>query len=254
VTSAISAGAFDPPLRAVLFDFAGTLFSDRALRDVHLQQLRYVAELVGVSRSDAELRAAYRQGMGIAYRAVASRPSYQHRELFGTAFTAMAEMLGGKLDADQEREAVDRQYRATIDGAVLRPDCAGTLRALRQLGLHIQVVSNIDDEQLHGLAERFGLGGLVDALTSSEEAGSCKPDPQIYAYALSKAGCAAAEALFVGDSPAHDIEGPARAGMRTAWLIADAKPRSVDGAGAPRPDLVIDMLGQLIPVLSRSRR
>ncbi|MCU1379274.1 MAG: hypothetical protein JWN29_2257, partial [Acidimicrobiales bacterium] len=27
-------------MKAVFFDFAGTLFSDRALRDVHLRQLR----------------------------------------------------------------------------------------------------------------------------------------------------------------------------------------------------------------------
>jgi HAD superfamily hydrolase (TIGR01509 family) len=233
----------------VLFDFAGTLFSDRALRDVHLRQLQYVADVVGAQRSDAELRAAYRQGMGVAYRAVASRPSYQHRELFGTAFTAMAEVLGGHLNPDQEREAVDRQYQATIDAATLRPDCAETLRALRGLGLHLQVVSNIDDEQLHGLADRFGLGSLVDALTSSEEAGFCKPDPRIYAYALEKAGCSAGRALFVGDSLEHDIAGPARAGMRTAWLTADGKPGGLDAAGAP-PDLVIKTLSELVPALN----
>ena len=86
-------------LQAVFFDFAGTLFSDRDLRDVHLAQLRFVA---GGDRcrsaSDAELRAAYRAGMGVAYRAIASAPSYLHSDLFRTAFVAMAEQLGGSLD------------------------------------------------------------------------------------------------------------------------------------------------------------
>jgi hypothetical protein len=78
---------------AVFFDFAGTLFSDRDLRDVHLAQLRFVGEAIGVQRSDAELRAAYRAGMGVAYRAIATAPAYLHSDLFRTAFVAMAEQL-----------------------------------------------------------------------------------------------------------------------------------------------------------------
>ena len=56
------------PPRAVFFDFAGTLFSARSLRDVHLEQLRLVGDAVGVTASDDELRAAYRRGLSDAYR------------------------------------------------------------------------------------------------------------------------------------------------------------------------------------------
>ena len=42
-------------------------------------------------------------------------------------------------------EAVDRQYRATIEEAVLRPDCLETLGTLQRSSLHVQIVSNIDD-------------------------------------------------------------------------------------------------------------
>jgi putative hydrolase of the HAD superfamily len=230
------------PTAAVFFDFAGTLFSDRALRDAHLAQLRFVAEAVGVTVADDELRSAYRQGMGVAYRSVASRPSYQHRELFGAAFAAMATVLGGSLDDAHVGTAVDRQYLATIEHAVLRPDCLEALMALRQSGLHVQIVSNIDDEQLHGLVERLGLRPVLDAWTSSEEAGSCKPDPGIYRWALTKAGCRPADVLFVGDSLGHDVEGPAAMGMRTAWMVdagADSDPGDV------RPDFVVHHLAEV---------
>ena len=40
------------PPRAVFFDFAGTLFSARSLRDVHLEHLRLVGDAVGVTASD----------------------------------------------------------------------------------------------------------------------------------------------------------------------------------------------------------
>jgi 2-haloalkanoic acid dehalogenase type II len=238
-----------PDFAAVFFDFAGTLFSDRDLRGVHLAQLRFVGDAIGVQRSDSELRAAYRTGMGVAYRAIASAPSYLHSDLFQTAFVAMAEELGGSLDAAAADEAVQRQYAATVAGARLRPDCLETLGRLRQSGLHLHIVSNIDDELMHPLAQRLGIDGLFDVMTSSQEAGSCKPDPRIYRHALRKAGVAAAQVLFVGDSTVHDVEGPAAVGMRTAWLVADGK----GGAPDPAPDFVIETLGEVADITARTR-
>ena len=52
---------------AVFFDLAGTLFSDRALRDAHLDQLRFVAATIGVDATGQRLRAAYRRGMAESY-------------------------------------------------------------------------------------------------------------------------------------------------------------------------------------------
>jgi len=229
-------------VRAVLFDFAGTLFSARELRDVHLAQLRAVADAVGVDPTDDELRAAYRQGMGVGYRAVASRPSYLHRELFARSFAATADVLGGTLDDAACDALVDRQYAATLDATHLRPDCLDTLHALRARDLRIQIVSNIDDEQLDGLVDRLGLDAVLDTWTSSESAGSCKPDPHIYQVALDAAGCDASEALFVGDSVEHDVV------MRTALLVADVRsgPGALETGGA---DFVIERLGQVVDVV-----
>jgi len=236
-----------PHYKGVFFDFAGTLFSDRDLRGVHLAQLQFVADAIGVQRSDSELRAAYRAGMGVAYRAVASAPAYLHADLFRTAFIAMAAQLGGELSRAAADEALQRQYAATVEGARLRPDCLDTLSRLRAEELHVQIVSNIDDELLHPLAERLGLGAVVDAFTSSEEAGSCKPDPAIYRYALGKAGLAPGQVLFVGDSTVHDVQGPAAAGMSTAWLVADAK-RELD----PHPDYIIESLGEVLEITAKA--
>lgn len=239
--------------KAVFFDFAGTLFSDRALRDVHLDQLKFVAEAAGVADArkltDAELRAAYRRGMGVAFRTVASFPCYLHRDLFAEAFVQTAKALGGELDPEAAHEAVDRQHLATAVNAVLRPDCLVTLAALRAAGLHVGIVSNIDEALLSQMVARFELSTKLDAWTSSEQAGSCKPDPGIYRYALAKAGCDPSEVLFVGDSVSHDIEGPAAVGMRTAWLVADAKP----GRGEAQPDFVIEALSEVSDIVSGER-
>ncbi len=234
---------------AVCFDFAGTLFDDRDLRSVHLQQLRFVASQAGAPEAtDQELRAAYRQGMGRSFRAIGERTTYLHRELFAGAFAGMATVLGGSIDEATAQEAVDRQYRATIDHAALRPDAVATLQALRDLGCHVQIVSNIDEEQLAPMVERFGLAALVDAAISSEAAGCCKPDPRIFELALANAGTAAARTLFVGDSPGHDVAGPAAVGMRTAWLDAHGK----GDPGPVPPDHTIHSLSQVPTLLQQS--
>lgn len=51
-------------------------------------------------------------------------------------------------------------------------------------------------------------------------AGCMKPDPRIYELVLEAAGVPAARILFVGDTPAADLEGPIRAGMRAAHIDA----------------------------------
>ncbi len=236
-----------PPIRAVLFDFAGTLWSDRALRDVHLAQLRFVADAAKVEADDAALRAAYRQGMGQAARRRVARRCYRHRALFASAFRAMAEALGSSIDAATANQAVDRQYRVTTERAELRADARATLAALRARGIHTQVVSNIDDEQLVPMVHRLGLDALLDAWTSSEDARSCKPDARIFRHALAKARCGAAEALFVGDTLIHDIAGAAALAMTTAWLSVDARPGA---AREVRPDHEIAALAELLAIVA----
>jgi 2-haloalkanoic acid dehalogenase type II len=232
--------------KAVFFDLAGTLFDDRALRDVHLAQLQRVADLCGEGGiEDADLRAAYRAGLGASYASVAMRPGYLHRDLFSGAYAAMATTLGGSLTPSQAEDLVDRQYRATVQHARPRPDCRTTLEALRTRGLQLQVVSNIDTDQLDDLVASFGLTDLLHRWISSEEAGSCKPHRAIFDHALAVAGCEPRAVWFVGDTPGHDVDGPAAVGMRTAWLRtrpADTPP--------PLADAVVDSLSEIPAVVA----
>jgi FMN phosphatase YigB (HAD superfamily) len=66
---------------------------------------------------------------------------------------------------------------------------------------------------------------------------------------MRKAGCDPSAVLFVGDSVSHDIEGPAAIGMRTAWLVADAKP----GRGEAHPDFVIETLSEVLGIVNGAR-
>ena len=96
-------------------------------------------------------------------------------------------------------------------------DAAPALRSLRRKGLRVVCVSNWDCS-LSAVLSRCGLGEALDGVITSAQAGARKPDPAIFAPALALAGCSAAEAVHVGDSPEEDVEGARAAGIRPLLL------------------------------------
>jgi putative hydrolase of the HAD superfamily len=59
---------------------------------------------------------------------------------------------------------------------------------------------------------------LISATVSSSEHGFMKPHPSIFSAALQLVGVRPAEAVMVGDSLKHDVEGAIRAGLRGVLL------------------------------------
>jgi HAD superfamily hydrolase (TIGR01662 family) len=123
-------------------------------------------------------------------------------------------------------------------------DVPDVLRALHASGLKIGLISNshrcMDSFQTH-----FALEGLFSVMLSSLEHGYLKPHPSIFEAALRAVEAQPAEAVMVGDSLAHDIEGARRLGMR-GILVA----RSGGPITACPPDVpVIQSLRELPPLL-----
>jgi 2-haloalkanoic acid dehalogenase type II len=229
--------------RAVFFDLGGTLFSYASINAHFDRLLTELARGRGVENPVDELRHAYRIAMGATMSGWAGRSYYLHRDLFTEAHVQFLRSLGVDASAD------DPDLRFS-EGRVLgepeiapRPDAAATLAALRARGLHVSIVSNIDDDQLAAVWSRLGLGAHVDAITTSEEARSCKPDARIFELALAKAGDPpAASVVFVGDSPWHDVAGANALGMTSVLLGAPP-------AGAPTPHHQIEELTELLAIV-----
>ena len=238
------------PPRAALFDFGGTLFSYRSVQGTAFHPL--LREALGRLRLAPEPGAvgrAWRRASGDAFRAFHERPYYLHKELFQDTFRRFAALLGGEASADDLEWFHAAQRDLVVQGFELRPGCVEMLGALRSAGLHAAIVSNIDDDYLVPMLERAALGPHLDAWTSSEAARSCKPHAAIFERALELAGAKPGEAVFVGDSPEHDIAGARRLGLATI-LIRDGELEN-PGAGAGEagaPDHVVEHLGE-IPAL-----
>lgn len=93
----------------------------------------------------------------------------------------------------------------------------GTLEAmdrLRDAGLRLAIVTNLDEHVLSTVLERTGLGGMVDVAVSSERARAYKPHPRPFQLALDALEVEPADAIHVGDSPGEDRAGAQACGMR----------------------------------------
>jgi HAD superfamily hydrolase (TIGR01509 family) len=212
------------PARAVLFDFGGTLFSYREVQGRAFYPLLLESlERLGVRAEAREAGRAWRRASAETWRSFNARAYYLHKELFQDNFRRFALELGAQASADDLEWFHAAQRRMVHDGFALRPGCLETLDRLRGAGLHTAIVSNIDDDYLLPMLERAGgLRERLDAWTSSEAARSCKPDAAIFQQALARAGARPEEAVFVGDSPVHDIAGARRLGLLTI-LIRDGE-------------------------------
>lgn len=128
-----------------------------------------------------------------------------HRTVFHAVLTGegFEERLAGGL------------YETLLDPWRAYDDAAPTMRALRDAGIRVVVLSNIGIDARPMLA-RTGLLPLADAVLLSCEVGVVKPDPAIFRIAVLRVGSVPQRALMVGDSPAD--AGALTAGIRTLLL------------------------------------
>lgn len=119
--------------------------------------------------------------------------------------------------------AVDACARAMYDEWAachhffLYEDVPDVLDMLVRAGLRIGLVSN-SHRCLSTFQTHFNLDGLIDATLSSSEHGLMKPHPSIFESVLRRLDVEPADALMVGDSVAHDVEGGLRAGLSAVLL------------------------------------
>lgn len=101
------------------------------------------------------------------------------------------------------------------------------LRELYGIGCRLGLISN-SHRCLSLFQSHFELEGLIAAAVSSHEHGYMKPHPSIFEAALKLLEAEPQEAVMVGDSFAHDIQGARRLGMKGVLV-------SRSGRSAPAP-------------------
>ncbi|HET6643845.1 MAG TPA: HAD family hydrolase [Gaiellaceae bacterium] len=219
-------------LRAVLFDWGGTLMDDEW------------DDAVALEGHTAGLAALEREGLPDA-EAFTQFLVEHESELFGygredevdvvRVMAASFQRQGVDLTDDDVRLFLQTTHAVWSSHWMLGASTHALLETLRARGLKLALVSNTASPEwlLRPVLERQGLSERVDAIVLSSEVGKRKPHPAIFHRALSELAVAPDETLFVGDRLDADIYGASRVGMRTVqalWFRAD------DGASPVEPD------------------
>lgn len=218
-------------IRAVLLDLYDTLVWSRwpSLRDL-------IERRTGLD--EGELVRAF----------VRTRPARSvgaHSSIQGD-MTAVLHEAGVADDPTLVAELVELERGFLVDGVHLYEDSVPVMRALRERGTRVAVVSNCS-HSTRPIVDRLGLEDEADAVVLSFEVGVAKPDAGIYLTALERLRVAPDEAVFVDDQAAY-CDGAATVGM-SAYLIQREGAMPDDGRSEPGGRHVINDLRALLDLV-----
>jgi len=238
-------------MRAILFDFGGTLDFPRHWLDRFVTH--YQASGIAIERT--ELDSAFGAATQKAYACNAMLRDYSLLQLVGFLVELQFENLGMRDAVAPRRlraeacsgcgiEELKIRIRdsfiaeSAIGFAISRPLLRSFARRLK-----IGVVSNFYGNLDRVIADA-DLARSITVIADSGRLGFYKPDPRIFAAALAQLGMHPRDAVMVGDSIRKDCA-PARAmGMATVWL----RHRELSGreaAPSAPADFTIDSLEEL---------
>lgn len=232
-------------LRALTFDFWGTLYQNASAQAERLAILGQALAQAGQMRSIEQLEAAYQQGWDYFEHVWRQ----EHRPVVvGEWLEVMLRSLEATLPPDV-RQSLYRPIEEALLQAPPLPvpgvtEVLPRLAARFRLGL-ISDVGLTPGRVLREILRRDGLLGHFRVLTFSDESGVTKPAPEAFLRTLAGLGVTPAEAAHIGDLPETDIAGARGVGMK-AILFLGVSHRE-DGRGLA--DAVFVGYGELEGVL-----
>jgi putative hydrolase of the HAD superfamily len=204
------------PIKAVLFDFFGTLAPNFML-SAHKEVLRQMASAAGApAESFVEHWLAT-----FDERATGVFPSAREN------IRAVCEALN-VVPKDHQYDAAMR-LRLDFEKLHIAPrsSALSTLRSIKSMGLKTCVVSDCSPE-LPQLWNETPFAPFFDATVFSCDVGIRKPNPKIYLEACRRLSVEPVECFFVGDGGSRELSGATALGMRAVLLAAPEEQNNSD--------------------------
>jgi len=197
--------------RAVLFDVDFTLIYPGPTFRGEGYQAFCARHGMGVDPS------MFEEGVARAAPLLESPDDVYDPEIFIAYTSRIIEVMGGAGErVDECSREIYREW-AACQHFELYDDVPEVLRQLSDSGLRIGLISNTH-RCLASFQSHFELNGLISATVSSSDHGLMKPHPSIFSAALQLLDVTAPEAVMVGDSFTHDVEGALGVGMGAVLL------------------------------------
>jgi putative hydrolase of the HAD superfamily len=206
-------------IRGVGFDLDGTLYANYKL---NIRLIPFVFRHWSLAGAFAEVRSSlHRMKEGQAgeksWFSAGLRLSTESLSFYDVQAALIADHL--KVDSESAKEKIDRLIYRGWEEYFIRikpfPHVAEVLGSLKASGFRLGLLSDFPPRRK---LELLGLGGLFDAVFSTEEFGALKPDPEPFKKLASAMGLPPREILYVGNNPRYDIIGAKKAGMKAALL------------------------------------
>jgi HAD superfamily hydrolase (TIGR01509 family) len=159
--------------------------------------------------------------------------------------------LGLELDDDVLREITPALFATEREATVCAEGTREAVETLHGRGYALGCITNTlaDTAAIRGMLDRHGFGEMMESVVVSADEGWRKPHPSLFEKAARELSVAPGEALFVGDSPLHDVGGAKAVGMR-AVLTHQYAVRPYEDF-EPKPDAIIKHLRELPDVIER---
>lgn len=228
------------PLRAVVFDWGGTL---AVHEEVELLDLwRVAAERLAPDDPEPLTQTLVAVERAAWARTESTMRSARLMDLLRDA----AEDTGLDVAEAVLSAAQDAHLDAWTPRIRHHDDAVPTVKAVRAAGLRTGLLSNTHwPRSFHEqFLQRDGLVDLIDARLYTCELDWVKPHPAPFQLMAERLGVPAPACLFVGDRPIDDVAGALGAGMQVAWVRNDHAPGTPEGA-----HLEIDCLADLVDAL-----
>ena len=126
------------------------------------------------------------------------------------------------------------------------PEVVPTLRALKNAGFDLCIVSNTDDDIIAGNVAQ--LEGCIDRVITAQQAGAYKPSPLIFNHAYRALGVSKDDVVHICASPHLDHAAAREIGFRCIWIDRGTGrtmlPDYIPDATVPSLDKVLDVFKQ----------
>ncbi len=202
----------------IFFDAAGTLFHVKgSVGDIYARLAHEYGKDVTVQDLEAGFRRCFANAppMGFPNAATEDIPELEKQwwhDLVHQVFAPLGPFprFAAYFDALYD-------FFAQADAWQLYPETTETLTALRGRGFRLGIISNFD-ARLFGLLDGLGIKHFFDPIVISTQAGSAKPEVEIFQQALAVHDFAPHQALHIGDSSDMDIVGAKAAGLTPVYI------------------------------------
>ena len=208
--------------RHIFFDLDRTLWDFDAAAEVAFERIyeQYHLKELGIPNAH-EFHMVYHplnEQLWVRYRA----NEITKDDLNRTRFLKPLEHYGIHDEALADRLSEDYMYWSPRIVRLM----PGTMELLDYLKpkYHLHLITNGFEEVQHTKLSGSGMEPYFETLTVSEEVGVKKPNPEIFYYALRKAGATPEESLMIGDEMAVDIDGARAAGIDQIFFNASGQP------------------------------